>query len=581
MSSPETALEAASLTNSTDEEKSMTTAFAGWRLFLLATAMLLAVVLTLQWYSQAYRSDLGSHADEAAHYVTGLLVHDYLAEHHATSVTTFAEQYYGHYPKVGLGHWPPVFYVLQGLWSIVFQPSVASILALMAVITALFGALITTLVSRSLTSPMGLMAGIFFVASPVVAQLSCMIMADGLVALLMLAATLAFVGFLNSNDAAKYSLLFGLLTSLAFLTKGSALALVLVPPVVIIISRSWGVLARKSLWLAPLLVLVLCAPWYWLTRHMEAGTWVYPTPRLSYSVDAVSFYAHVILRALGQLGAILAAIGIVRYIAALRNPSHGRTSVATGLFALLVGVLAIAFILPVGLEFRFILPALAPLIFFAADGAMWIAMRVGETIPRVKRYETALGTGFLAIALVLCFTPAHKEYSGFAKVADVVLENPSPDYPSVLIVSDVPGEGMFVADMALHRHESQSVVVRGTKALAETNWLGTDYKSLCDSPREVVDLLDKLPIAYVVEDRFVGSAGMRPHQKLVEQAIADYPAYFELLGKFNATRDGVQYPDSVYLYRFLHSKTPGRVLRLSMSRMFRSDIEVVVPASKQ
>ncbi len=577
MSSTDIALAGTSLANSTDEVRSMTTASAGWRLCLLATTMLFAVVLALQWHSHAYRSDLGSHADEAAHYVTGLLVHDYLAQHRTTSPSGFAEQYYGHYPKVGLGHWPPFFYLLQGVWSLIFQPSVASILVLVALISALSGGLITVLVTRSQKLAVGLMAGFLFVASPVVAQSSSMIMADGLVALLMLSATLAFVRFMNSKEAAKYSLLFGLLTALAFLTKGSAVALVLVPPIAIMISKRWELLARKSIWLGPLLAMVLCAPWYWLTRNMEAGTWVYPAPRVVYTVGGLFFYASAVLRALGSLGTILAAIGVVHYMAAPRS----RTTIATGLFALLAGVMAVALIVPVGLELRFILPALPPLIFFAAEGALWIAIRVGKLMPRTKRYQTALCAGLLAIALVLCFTPVHKEYSGFTKVADVILESSSPDYPSVLIVSDAPGEGMFVADMALHRRESQSIVVRGTKALADSNWMGTEYKSLCHDPREVVDLLDKLPITYLVEDRSVGPAGLRPHQKLVEQAIADYPTYFELLGEFSAVRDGVQYPDSVYLYRFLHTKTPDRVLRLSMSRMFRSDIEVVVPASKQ
>ena len=581
MSSPDTALEGAPLVNATAEVKAMPSASAGWRLCLLATTLLLAVVLILQWRSHAYVSDLGSHADEAAHYVTGLLVHDYLAQHRTTSPTSFAEQYYGHYPKVGIGHWPPVFYVLQGVWALIFQPSVTSMLALVSLITALSGGLITVLVTRSQTLAVGLMAGFLFIASPVVAQLSCMIMADGLVALFMLAATLAFVSFMNSNEAAKYSVLFGFLTALAFLTKGSALALVLVPPVVILISRRWEVLARRSFWLAPLVVLALCAPWYWLTRNMEASTWVYPSPRMAYTVAALGFYGHAVLLALGPLGTLLAALGMIRCVTDPRNRAHGRITIATGLFALLAGVMTVAFIVPVGLELRFILPALPPLIFFAAEGASWIAIRVGKLVPRVERYEAVLSAGLMVIALVLCFTWVHKEYSGFAKVADAILESSSPDYPSVLIVSDAAGEGMFVADMALHRRESQSIVVRGTKALADSNWLGTEYKSLCNTPREVVDRLDKMPITYIVEDRFVGPAGLRQHQKLLEQAIADYPAYFELLGEFSAIRDGVQYPGSVYLYRFVHSKTPDRVLRLSMSRMLRPDIEVVVPDSKQ
>src|SRR5208283_4632036 len=193
------------------------------------------------------------------------------------------------------------------------------------------------------------------------------------------------------------------------------------------------------------------------------------------------------------------------------------------------------------------------------------------------RHQTAVCAGLLFLALVLCFTPIHKEYSGLARVADVILESSTSDYPSVLIVSDAAGEGMFVADMAPRQQESKPVVIRATKTLSNTNWLGTEYENLCSNPREVVDRLDEMPITYVVVDRSVRPDALFPHQKLLDRAIADHPAFFQQLGAFNATRNGVQYPDSVYLYRFVHSRTPDRVLRLSMLRMLHSEIDIVVP----
>jgi len=548
---------------------------------LLMTAMMLGASLALQWSSQAAFSELGGHPDESAHYVTGLLVHDYLIQHDPISPIAFVSQFYGHYPKVGLGHWPPVFYLLQSLWSLLFQSSVASILALVALLSALCASLIALSVARTQTWTVGLMAGLLFVASRVVAQSSAMIMPDGLVALLMLAATLAFVRFMDSTGSAKLSLLFGLLTTLAFLTKGSALALVVVPPVAIVISKRWNLLARKSLWLAPLMVLCLCAPWYWFTRDMAVGTWVYPTPRFVYAADALRFYSHAVYLALGPLGTVLAAIGLVHFVATQRTSDPSRSNVATGLFALLTGVAAVVMIVPVGFEVRFIIPALPPLVFFAAGGGLWVAARIGNHLPSGERYEKALCAGFLAVAVILCFKPVHKQYSGFSAVADAILNSPSPSYPSVLIVSDAAGEGMFVADMASHRSESPSIVLRGTKILADTNWLGTDYRSLFRSPRELVDRLEELPITYVVEDHSVKSVAIFQHQKLLDQAIAGYPAFFQRLGVFDAIRDGVRYHDSLQLYGFIHTSPPARVIRLPMLRMLHSEVKVVVPASRR
>src|SRR5664280_2187093 len=83
---------------------------------LLATgtwALLFGVVVLWQSVSGAYRAELAAHADEAAHYVTGLMLRDYAASFFPTSPVRFAEQYYLHYPKVAIGHWPPVFYIIE------------------------------------------------------------------------------------------------------------------------------------------------------------------------------------------------------------------------------------------------------------------------------------------------------------------------------------------------------------------------------------------------------------------------------------------------------------------------------------
>src|SRR5512137_1938426 len=104
---------------------------------LALAAVLFAVAVAFQWVGGAYQSEFGSHPDEAAHYVTGLVMRDYLAAGLPGNPLTYAKQYYQHYPKVALGHWPPVFYVLQSVWTLLFTPSPASVLLLMALLTAL------------------------------------------------------------------------------------------------------------------------------------------------------------------------------------------------------------------------------------------------------------------------------------------------------------------------------------------------------------------------------------------------------------------------------------------------------------
>jgi len=84
---------------------------------LLIFLIYIGTLAGLQWISGAFDSEFGGHPDEAAHYVTGLMHHDYIAGLDLTSPLRFAENYYIHYPRICIGHWPPFFYAVQSVCS--------------------------------------------------------------------------------------------------------------------------------------------------------------------------------------------------------------------------------------------------------------------------------------------------------------------------------------------------------------------------------------------------------------------------------------------------------------------------------
>ncbi|MBV9224696.1 MAG: hypothetical protein JOZ45_00860, partial [Acidobacteriaceae bacterium] len=77
---------------------------------VIAGLTFLSLIVILQVASGAYTSEFGVYADEASHYVTSLMVWDYIAHFHFEPPIRFAQEYYHHYPKVAIGHWPPFFY---------------------------------------------------------------------------------------------------------------------------------------------------------------------------------------------------------------------------------------------------------------------------------------------------------------------------------------------------------------------------------------------------------------------------------------------------------------------------------------
>jgi len=88
----------------------------------VAGVALLILILLRQYQSGAYRVEFDSNPDESAHYVTALMVREFLASPD-THPMAFAENYYLHYPKVAFGVWPPLHDLSLGLWMTVTSNS--------------------------------------------------------------------------------------------------------------------------------------------------------------------------------------------------------------------------------------------------------------------------------------------------------------------------------------------------------------------------------------------------------------------------------------------------------------------------
>src|SRR5262249_27717347 len=60
----------------------------------------LIAALCIQLYgTRAFASELGAYSDEPAHYVTGIMVHDYLTHAFPHNPMAFARDFYDRFPK--------------------------------------------------------------------------------------------------------------------------------------------------------------------------------------------------------------------------------------------------------------------------------------------------------------------------------------------------------------------------------------------------------------------------------------------------------------------------------------------------
>ncbi|MDQ6678894.1 MAG: glycosyltransferase family 39 protein, partial [Acidobacteriota bacterium] len=273
-------------------------------------AGLFALVILLQYLSGAYRSEFADYPDEPAHYVTARMVHDFLLSGNYEHPIKFAQDYYSRYPKVAFGHWPPLLYVIQALWMLIFSSSRASILMELA-LTTTFAAFATySLAAKRFGIFGGVLAAAALVCLPVIQMYADQEMAESLLLLTSLWAAVYFTRFLDSGRW-QDSLWFALLASCAILTKGNGWALAMVPPFAILLTRNFSILKKPAFWLPVPVIAVLCIPWQLLTFDMVHRGWMGgDEPGIHYTAAALVQFIGVLQSITGWGIAGFAALGV-------------------------------------------------------------------------------------------------------------------------------------------------------------------------------------------------------------------------------------------------------------------------------
>src|SRR5262249_44315855 len=81
------------------------------------------------------------------------------------------------------------------------------------------------------------------------------------------------------------------------------------------------------------------------------------------------------------------------------------------------------------------------------------------------------------------------------------------------------GEGAFIAAVAAGERRPGHVVLRGSKALGESDWQGGGYTSFCRTPSEVIQRLEELGVGVVVLDTSAPPAADLEHHRLLGETV--------------------------------------------------------------
>ena len=546
--------------------------FLGAAPVMIVACLLFLINVGLASTRGVFRSEFSNQSDESAHYITALMIRDYIAQGVPAKPLEFAKNYYLHYPKVAFGHWPPLFHVVEAAWMLVFGVSRTSVMCLELAISALLGAALYAVVTRAIGYwQAGLAAALMLICLPLVQGYSGVLMADMLVALLSFWTILVWARYMEAPSW-RLGIAFALLSIATILTKGNGFALALVPPIAIVLCRRWELLKRSSLYGALILILAGVAPWTFITRGLVLPTWQFGLTPGFVALSSWFLLSQLII-APGILVSVLALVGIaVKILGPYRG---GRVEPLWGAaFAQVIAVWVFHAMVPAGVENRYLLASLAPWLMFAAAGIQWISLRLGGVLLPVRGWAIALSVIAAAVFFATVFEIPQKRRIGLQEVAEDLTSNPEFRNSVILCSSEGNGEGALISEVAMREARPGHIILRASRMLAESDWNGRDYKLKMEGPAAIQQFLEAASVDLVVLD-------LQPYQPFEHhkqlQATMHYPGW-RRIGVYPRIVDSVTNPTAhVELWRQTGAARPAPSFIVEMNPTPR--ISIAPPAS--
>jgi hypothetical protein len=481
---------------------------------LLIFSICSVLILCFEWLNGAFHSDLGGDPDEAAHAVTALMLRDYMVDGLGQSPMNFARLYYEAFPRVALGHYPPLYYIVAAPW-LLLGASTSALFVLQALTLAGLATLTYHLGRRLLPKALAAAAGMGVIALPLALKLSLHVMSDVLLALLCLWAAILWAWYLRMPSIRR-ALVWGCVAATAILTKGSGIGLCLLPPVATLLAGKWRLCMTAAWWCSALPVAVLAAPWMLYSTGISKEGMTQLSP-WQYFLQAVPYHLKAIPAVFGWPFTLLASAGIVGGLITgwRRNALLPETSSLTGMT---FGMTAVLLLVPVGLSTRYML-TLAPAMLLAAAAALhWFPWRGNVAL---------LGKALSIFACNLLLIPPgillRKEVNGFhAAVARSGISTSGSSQQSWLVASDPCGEGAVIAAAAFECPQRSGLllrVYRASKELSSSDWMGRGYHTAFNTPKELLEHLDRLNITRVFLDQSMPTNQRTAHERLLEAAL--------------------------------------------------------------
>ncbi len=489
--------------------------------------MLLMVVVVLQWRAGAFTGAL--QGDAIAHYVSGLMVHDWLLNQFGAKAVRYLINYHAHLPVTAFGLWPPFYYGIEGVWMLLSGVGMPAMLLLSGSASAFLGLAVGLVVARRSGWMGGLLAALLLVGNPLVQRASNELMLDVPAALGCFLAALAYAAYLAGGRRGA-ALGFGLLAVIAMMTKYNALALALVPPLCVLIGRRWDLLRRPTFYLPAAIVGVLAGPWYVLAHGLSEQGFRFEWG-LAYLKLATPYNAGSIFEGLTPIVAVLAVVGLGRVLwRGGRAGMAGSTPIEISCAALGLSVFLFLLVVPVALQDRYLIPCLAPLLVLAAHEAIRVFEQLRRPIAR------GAWVAILIVSVVIPAWPVQAvPHNRVAEAAQAALGALPPGNPMALVVAGKATEPAMIAAIGMAEpRRPVTWVVRGSRLFGGGGYNNADYKPRFSDPHDLMKEIDRYGISLVIFQR-TGDAQEWAHVAQFNALLAAEPNRFAKVAEITDT----------------------------------------------
>lgn len=425
--------------------------------------------------------------DEAQHAVTGLFVADAFRDLPIRHPVQYAYRYYAQYPAVAILHWPPLFYIFEGLGFLVVGPTVVSARAMVLLFCVVLLYQWFRLVEETLDSYTAGICSAVLGLLPMILLFEKSVMLEIPSLALCVAAIRHWMAYLEQNQR-KSVILSALWLSAALLCKQTSVFVLVFCGLTLLVAGQWRRVFSRDAAVFAAMVGVLSGPFLTLMFFMQGKAVANDLGSYRMSGwERVTYYGKMLPNTLPPILVILALLGAVL---AFRWDMPKRTAII-GCW-LLSGYATFSWFGQ--REPRFAVYWLPPLVYYAV-GLLTTYFRVG----RFRIAMRVAAAGLIVILLVPAWRYHRPYISGYKEIASRVVKT----YDSGIILFDGPVPGNFVFFVRALDPGRRFVVLRKLLC-AEDIRPGAGRGELLHSKEEILNALRDYGVRLAVVSENVG-----------------------------------------------------------------------------